>query len=370
MRPAVFTLYPYPKQGGCFRQLSLAVKAAADNGYEVHYLSAKPFFPDAHPRTTFHRFPFYCGNEFLFYAVFYAISPLFIFFIAAKHKIKHFIVFNEEFAALCAPAAVLCKAKMTLLMQGSMEHLIKSKRLTAPAVFPLKSCGYIGIRAAGRVLAVSNDLANRSREYYGFKKPIGVFPNYPVLSEIAGSKALDLLREFNIPKGGFVIAYAGSLIPRKNIAYLLREFCASALPGKYLILAGDGGERACLEELAGSLGIGGSVIFAGSRDDRLDIVRSADLFILPSLHDDCPLALLEAICLGTPCLASRAGGIPEIMQYDELMFDPCLGGSLSERLDKIGRDKEYLRHMKSLCGEIRNGLEKDWAEEIKSLLPI
>ncbi|MFA5335864.1 MAG: hypothetical protein WC324_02985 [Candidatus Omnitrophota bacterium] len=152
-----------------------------------------------------------------------------------------------------------------------MEHLVKSKRLAAPASLLLRIYGYIGVRAAGRVLAVSKDLADRSRRYYRLKKDIGVFPNYPMRSETGDAKIIDLWKEFGIPKGSFVIAYAGSLIPRKNIGYLLREYCAASLPGKYLILAGDGSEMPRLKGLAGSLGISGSVVFAGARCDRLDI---------------------------------------------------------------------------------------------------
>lgn len=364
MKPAIFTLYPYPKQGGCFRQLSLAVKAAAAQGIEAHYLSARPFFAGETRGAIFHKFPFYCRNEILFYAVFYALSPLYVFFIAARRGVKHFIVFNEEFAALCAPAAILCGARITLLMQGSMEHLLKSRRLPPPVALLLRIYGSVGIRAASRVFAVSEDLAHRSRKYYGYKKDIGVFPNYPVLAEIAGAKIIDLWKEFGIPKGSFVIAYSGSLIPRKNVDYLLREFRAASIPGGYLILSGDGGEKARLKGLAASLGISGSVIFAGARDDRLDIVKSSDLFVLPSLHDDCPLALLEALALGIPCLASNKGGIPEILRNGGLMFDPLSAGSLSKILSAVARDRDYLRNIKTLCPII----DKDWMEEIGAIL--
>jgi len=368
MKPAIFTLYPYPKQGGCFRQLSLAVIAAADKGIEAHYLSAEPFFKEGRRGITFHKFPFHYGNEILFYAVFYALSPLFIFFIAARRGIKHLIVFNEEFAALCAPAAILCGARTTLLMQGSMEHLIGSRRLPPPVALLLRIYGSIGIRAASRVLAVSKDLAQRSRRYYGFKKDIGVFPNYPARADIDNAKVIDLWKGFGIPKGSFVTAYSGSLIPRKNVDFLLREFCAASVPGGYLILAGDGSEMARLKGLAASLGISGSVIFAGAREDRLDIVKSADLFVLPSLHDDCPLALLEALALGIPCLASNKGGIPEILRDDGLMFDPCAAGSLSKMLSAAARDKDYLRNIKSLCDSVSDTPEKDWLEEIGAIL--
>jgi glycosyltransferase involved in cell wall biosynthesis len=115
--------------------------------------------------------------------------------------------------------------------------------------------------------------------------------------------------------------------------------------------------------LAASLGISGNVIFAGARDDRLDIVKSADLFVLPSLHDDCPLALLEALALGIPCLASNKGGVPEMLRNGELMFDPLSDGSLSKKLAIAARDKNYLRNIKTLCPLI----DKDWLEEIGAI---
>jgi glycosyltransferase involved in cell wall biosynthesis len=96
-------------------------------------------------------------------------------------------------------------------------------------------------------------------------------------------------------------------------------------------------------------------------------VKSTNLFVLPSLHDDCPLALLEALALGTPCLASRAGGIPEIMRYDDLMFDPLAEGSFAEKMDTAARDKEYMRHIGNLCASLKESCKKDWAEEVLSL---
>ena len=106
-------------------------------------------------------------------------------------------------------------------------------------------------------------------------------------------------------------------------------------------LAGDGPERAALEAQSRRLGLATRVHFLGSRDDVFGLMRSADLVVLPSLRKGHPLALLEALSLGRPCVASRVGGIPEIVESGRtgLLVPPGDPSALAEALSRLCLDR-------------------------------
>lgn len=84
-------------------------------------------------------------------------------------------------------------------------------------------------------------------------------------------------------------------------------------------IAGDGEAKAATEKLVAERGLGGVVRLLGSRSDVGDLLAAADVFALPSLSEGMPLALIEAMLSSTPVVASRVGGIPELIE------DPASG---------------------------------------------
>ncbi len=84
-----------------------------------------------------------------------------------------------------------------------------------------------------------------------------------------------------------------------------------------LALIGDGPERGKVEYLVDSLGLGQHVDFVGERHDVRDHLREADLFLLPSESESFGVAALEAQAMGVPVIASRIGGLPEVISHGE-----------------------------------------------------
>jgi glycosyltransferase involved in cell wall biosynthesis len=86
-----------------------------------------------------------------------------------------------------------------------------------------------------------------------------------------------------------------------------------AYPDARFLIVGEGSVRSDLEDAARALGIAHAVRFAGFRSNVFDIVNALDVFVMPSIHEGVPMALLEAMALGTPVVASAVGGIPEVL---------------------------------------------------------
>lgn len=104
--------------------------------------------------------------------------------------------------------------------------------------------------------------------------------------------------------GKKVIMFVGRLVKVKGVDILLRAFAQLDRPDAVLVIVGDGPERQNLERLARELNVFDRIIFTGWRDDASKLVSIADVFVLPSLSEGLPQALLEALAHGVPCVVS------------------------------------------------------------------
>jgi len=113
-----------------------------------------------------------------------------------------------------------------------------------------------------------------------------------------------------------VIGTVGNLFAVKGQTYLMRACKAvvSAFPNCVLLVAGEGEQLGALEKEASNLGIARNVRFLGFRDDVPALLQAMEVFVLPSLSEGLPLALLEALALQKPVVATNVGGIPEIVE--------------------------------------------------------
>jgi glycosyltransferase involved in cell wall biosynthesis len=107
-----------------------------------------------------------------------------------------------------------------------------------------------------------------------------------------------------------------------------------------LILVGDGSRRAALEEQAQSDRLEGRIHFAGTRADVRPFLSIACAVCLSSIDESQPIALLEAMAAGRPIVATRVGGVPEIIEDGEtgLLVPPNDPGALAKALRKVAED--------------------------------
>lgn len=143
----------------------------------------------------------------------------------------------------------------------------------------------------------------------------------------------------------------------RAVALLHEDF-----PALRLELAGEGPERGALEALARSLGIADSVVFAGFLD-RMSLTRSLErctAFVLPSRSEPFGIAVVEALAAGAPVVASRVGGIPEIITdgHNGLLVPPENPAALADALRTILSAPD-LRSRLSEAGPVRAG-ELPW----------
>jgi glycosyltransferase involved in cell wall biosynthesis len=112
-----------------------------------------------------------------------------------------------------------------------------------------------------------------------------------------------------------VLVCVGRLVEQKGHTYLLQALAElkQRWPEIHLLVAGDGDWRQRLEAEAASLQLQPHVSFLGTRSDIADILRAADIYVMPSLWEGLALALLEGMAAGLPVLATSVGGAPDVL---------------------------------------------------------
>lgn len=154
--------------------------------------------------------------------------------------------------------------------------------------------------------------------------------------------------ELGIPPGAVVIGKVAGFRPVKGHEDLVRAFSqvAGEFPCSLLLLVGDGVRRRPVEQLVRELGLSGRVIFAGFRQDVPVLLSAMDVLALASLWEGMPLSVLEAMAAGLAVVATRTGGIPEVVVEGEtgLLVPPgdpaALAGALREVLRHPDRTQQ------------------------------
>jgi glycosyltransferase involved in cell wall biosynthesis len=197
--------------------------------------------------------------------------------------------------------------------------------------------------AMTRVVTVSEFLTVRAVESYGV--------NPRRLSVVYNGIALDQFRGRSRPPGhGFVVGWAGRLVPVKRVDVLLRAMAsivsADSIPGLRVIIVGDGALRADLEAQTVSLGISSIVDFAGHSDHPELLLAQMDLFVFPSRGEGGAMAVNEALAMGLPVVVLQdGGGVVELIERSGggvvVRDEAALAGEITSLL----RDPERRRRL-------------------------
>lgn len=123
-------------------------------------------------------------------------------------------------------------------------------------------------------------------------------------------------RELGVPPDARHIVAAGRLARQKGFDVLLAALpeVEASLRGVHCTIAGEGPERGALERAIAAAGVGATVRLIGYRSDMAPLLATADAVTAPSRAEGLPLLLLEAMALGRPVVATRVGGVPEVIR--------------------------------------------------------
>jgi L-malate glycosyltransferase len=231
------------------------------------------------------------------------------------------------------------------------------------------------LRHFDRVIAVSSGIGRSLIDSGVKEKNICIIPNAVKatcdekdLLELRSSKR-DLM---GLKERDFVCGYVGRLSKEKGLRYLI-EAASGLLNYKITIklaIIGEGIQREELELLSRQKGIDKSITFMGFQRDVQSWLPAFDLFVLPSLMEGTPMALLEAMLYGLPVVASNVGGIPDVIKSGEngILVSPGAPQEIGSAISLLFSSKE----LRSKIGE--KGREtaqekysmKQWIQKIET----
>jgi glycosyltransferase involved in cell wall biosynthesis len=156
-------------------------------------------------------------------------------------------------------------------------------------------------------------------------------------------------RIMGVPDHRFLVGWIGRMTGVKRGADVLRAFRLLRDQGidATLCMVGDGPERGQLEQLAGELGLMHDCLFAGYQEDVGPFFASFDAFVLPSANEGTPVTAIESLASGCPVVATRVGGVPDVVEegVDGFMVEPGDLDALADRLARLAADPELRARM-------------------------
>lgn len=174
----------------------------------------------------------------------------------------------------------------------------------------------------------------------------------PPLARAAARSVLGL------PAEGFTIGWAGRLSREKGLDVLIDALTHIAEAGVHVAVLGDGPERHALEHRAARRGVAAQLTWHGFVPGADTLFTALDLFVLSSRTEGTPMVLFEAIASAVPIVATRVGGVPDIVSPSTgVLVDPDQPRALADAIDAVVRDPDGARRRADAARDIMNAGE-------------
>ncbi|HSC90719.1 MAG TPA: glycosyltransferase family 4 protein [Gaiellaceae bacterium] len=229
------------------------------------------------------------------------------------------------------------RARRRGLAHGDVDAFARAR---GPVPAALRAARDAVLRGAAHVVCPSAWLRDRAVGWGVPADRVSVLPN-PAPVAVPG--------EAPRAEAGRLLAFAGRLTAQKSLEVALEA--VARVEGVTLVLAGDGPERAALERRASELGLRSRVRFLGAapRDEVLALFRSADASLLSSSWENFPHGVVESLAVGTPVLATRTGGVAEVVEdgRNGLLVEPGDPEALAEAVRRFFGDAELRSRLRA-----------------------
>jgi L-malate glycosyltransferase len=176
-----------------------------------------------------------------------------------------------------------------------------------------------GIEVSDGVTAISEHLRERTHSAFKIDSPIEVIRNFVNCDVYVRKPELVAeMRPLYAEPGEELLVHLSNFRPVKRVADVVQVFArvAEAMPAR-LMLIGDGPDRSTAEYLARKLGVADRIHFLGKQENVNELLPVANLMLMPSEMESFGLAALEAMACSVPAIATRVGGVPELIRHEE-----------------------------------------------------
>ncbi len=249
-----------------------------------------------------------------------------------------------------------------------------------------------------KIIAVSNKVKEFTSRQEGIAKDKFelIYNGIDSKEFLSAASRKDIRNKLNLREGDFILGTVGTITTQKGHYYLIQAVSqlVKRYPNTVLLVVGKGELKEKLQEIVGKLRLKENVHFLGLRRDIPNLLNCMDVFVFPSLWEGTPLALLEAMLMELPVIASSVDGILEVVESGKngILVPPGNVEALSDAIDRLIRNpqlrqnlgkaarehilekfevRQYIRKLESLYNrlleeKLEGKREKLWRKNIRS----
>lgn len=271
-------------------------------------------------------------------AVWFAVRPLFELDLIAAYKTAGLINTLKPDVIHLHSAHAHTIGIMAAKISRHKAKVVVSRRVD----FPIKNrCKY---HWADRIIAISNGVKNVLLSDGIPEEKISVVHSGVDLNRFDKVEGSYLYRELGIQKGQPVVGIVAALAPHKDHRNFLKaaRLVKKEIPDSVFAIVGAGRLKKDLTDFADSLGLSGSTIFTGFRNDVPELLSIFSLFVLSSYLEGLGTSLVDAMASGLPIVATNVGGIPEVVAdgLNGYIVPPRDHQRLAEKIIRILKDED------------------------------
>ncbi|GAB6935591.1 N-acetyl-alpha-D-glucosaminyl L-malate synthase BshA [Calditerricola yamamurae] len=351
----------YPTLGGSGVVATELGKLLAERGHEVHFItSSMPF-----RLGQFMKNIYFHEVDVVQYEVF-RHPPYDLALAARMAQVARLVGLDLLHVHYAVPHAI--SAYLAKQMVGPQLKVVTTLHGTDITVLgydrTMKCVIRFGIEQSDAVTAVSDSLVEETRRLLNVDKPIRRIYNFIDTRVYDRRDARELRREW-APRGEAVLIHISNFRPVKRPVDVVEVFARvrRALPAK-LVLIGEGPQLPLVQERLVAENLHHDVLFLGKQADVAHLLSAADLLVLPSEKESFGLVALEAMACGVPVIATRTGGIPEVVVDGECGLLSPIGDVAKMAADALALLRDPERYARFSANARRRARERFAAEQI------
>jgi len=305
MNKKIFIFIPSFESGGVERNAVIVANSLMEKGYDVSVVYCRKInaqftkLSKDIKKIKLNRLPYL---PFIHERIVDAVSSaLFGFFVLQKIVDNKSVMISFQSNVVAIVLAKLLRVKVIVRLSNHYSNVEFEKSKLRKISEYLKKILY---KRADVVIANSQELADDYSRV--LECPVQVVYNPIDIDGVKHKAKKPIFDEIFIKKNKPVIIGIGRLCVQKNFGFLIRSFAKSIQKvDAYLVIIGEGSERQKLEKLIKSLNLEGSVILMGHKDNVFPYLKRSDIFVLSSLYEGMPNALIEAVALKIPSISTN-----------------------------------------------------------------
>jgi len=363
--------FPPRVVGGIARHCEGLAKALVEQNHEVHLFTLD--FPGSPNYEEMDGVKVYRASTELGHPNFLTWVLLFNHFLTKRmadvvHKVDFDVMHVHDWLAAFSGISFKHYMKKPMVLTVHSTEAGRAQGLHSPDSFSINGIEWWAMYEADRVIVCSQSMKNEICGHFNLPQDkVEVIPNAIDATKYQTSVDRGAVRQrYGVGYSEKLILCVGRLVPQKGIEYFIRAIpsIARRYPEAKFIIVGEGWSRDILEEEAHASGQNRKIQFTGFASDQevINLMTSADVLVVPSIYEPFGIVALEGMATGVPVVASKVGGLSEVIEHDRtgLFVYPKNPESIAWGIDSVLSDPD---HAKWLTENAKEKLHKAYSWE-------